>query len=593
VGSVGLKGRATVSEESSTDAPGTTASGDELAPGPEAPPRRSRRALLILSCAAAASAALIAVALVWSLAYGPTGPRFSHLPKPCTLISLATLDAYLPGATATPLSISAGVGQSGFCRWTSTSGGQTTSAFAEVVILGRSSAITSAQQFYATAVSSLGCHCRGVTATTRTVAGLGDQAAVVFITARPDANLRTAPNSGSAGTCLIVRSSNAVIILNYTAMATATGTLLPPGTHAAQVTFLTSMARDILAGLARPAASPAPGLAAPISPEPHYAGHRDPCRLITAATLARYLPGSTVGPLGNPAASPSAPSQMSSCGWASSTSTGILLNLNVFRDASSAFQQFTADTQGSGQSGAGTTVTGTQVLPGLGETAFAVFQTQNGAHLAELFVWSGNAELQFSYYGPGGRPPDRATLLTGGIAMARDALAALANPAASAYLQEPVYASPHDPCTLIRPATVATYLPGSTASPTTDNNPLSQLNSCSWTGVNGSLSLFATIYPDPDSALGGFQADLQQSQQKQSGITYDGSEPVRDLGQQATAVFETSVGSPEVNLYILAGNAEIDLDFFDAPFSGPQPGRAAVLAAGIVMAREVLADLPH
>ncbi|MGH3256893.1 MAG: hypothetical protein ACRDOU_16110 [Streptosporangiaceae bacterium] len=43
----------------------------------------------------------------------------------------------------------------------------------------------------------------------------------------------------------------------------------------------------------------------------------------------------------------------------------------------------------------------------------------------ELWVWSGNAELQDSYYGPGGSSPDHTTLLTGAIATARDALAGL------------------------------------------------------------------------------------------------------------------------------------------------------------------------
>jgi hypothetical protein len=68
---------------------------------------------------------------------------------------------------------------------------------------------------------------------------------------------------------------------------------------------------------------------------------------------------------------------------------------------------------------------------------------------------------------------------------------------------------------------------------------------------------------------------------------------VKDLGQQATALFQTSYGSANVELVVLSDNAEIEVNYSPMPLGGPQPSRAAMLAADIVMAREVLAGLPR
>lgn len=93
-----------MSEESSPDAPGTVASHAEPATAPEEPrPRPLRQRILILSCAAV-SLLMIATALVWALAFPPPGPRYSELPEPCALIGLATLNTFLPGATASQVS---------------------------------------------------------------------------------------------------------------------------------------------------------------------------------------------------------------------------------------------------------------------------------------------------------------------------------------------------------------------------------------------------------------------------------------------------------------------------------------------------------
>jgi hypothetical protein len=69
----------------------------------------------------------------------------------------------------------------------------------------------------------------------------------------------------------------------------------------------------------------------------------------------------------------------------------------------------------------------------LGEAALAAFITVDGTPNVELLVRSGNVELDYVYSAGGAPLPDRAMLLAAGIAMAREGLAALANPAASSF----------------------------------------------------------------------------------------------------------------------------------------------------------------
>ncbi len=157
-----------------------------------------------------------------------------------------------------------------------------------------------------------------------------------------------------------------------------------------------------------------------------------------------------------------------------------------------------------------------------------------------------------------------------------------------------MYTSPHDACTLIKAWTLATYAPGATVDliPLPNVGGLPQLSDCGWGAQNGSLSLFVTIYVDADGALGGYQTALQTGHQNPNGNTFDGARPVKGLGDQATAIFETSLGNPEVDLYVVSGNADIEMSFTDVLFS-PTLSRAGKLAADVAMARDVLADLPR
>ncbi len=533
---------------------------------------------------------MIATALVWALAFPPPGPRYSELPEPCTLIGLATVNTFLPGALASQVSTAApSHGKAASCGWASARDREDRSVGALVEIFSSSSAITDAQQDYDMWVSTIG-HNKGIAASTRPVAGLGDRATALLLTARSAADFAAVVNANAdPGAYLVVWSSNAVLVLNYGIVAVAGGATQVPTPGGAQLPDLISMARAILSSLAQPATvSSAPG--APSSPRvPHYAGRRDPCRLITAATLATYAAGATVSPVA--ISSPPGSAQMNSCSWGTtSPSPYVELTLTLFPDYASAQQGFTSQLQTDAQSASGMTVTGGQFLAGLGDEAADIFQSRSGAPAVELLVGSGNAVIDLSYTGPGAQSPDHAVLLAGGIAMARDALAALASTSASSYRQGPVYAQPSDLCQLIRVSTVDRYLPGATVS--VDN----ATSLCDWISSNQALTLEVTIDSDLDSAQGDFERDVQFNQGSQSGSTFDGAQSVKSLGMLATATFQTSIGAPGVELDIWSGNAVIEINVSDLStlsFLGPVLSHGAELADGVALARDVLANLPR
>jgi hypothetical protein len=348
-----------------------------------------------------------------------------------------------------------------------------------------------------------------------------------------------------------------------------------------------SMARGVLADLARPGSAPATA-SAPTSPEPYYAGRRDPCRLITATTLARYAPGATLG-LGPVPSSSETQRRSNGCTW-SSGNTFIFLTLNAFPNAASAAQGYQTDAEAIGRGG--NDVTGTQWLPDLGQSAAAIFKTQSGKNGVELLVWSGNVELDYWYTSTGGPARSRATLLAGTIAMGRDGLATLTSPAASSFPPEPRYASPHNACTLIRPSTLARYVSGATVDklPTSSVSGAPQTTGCDWTSDSVGILLSVTISADPDSAKGNYQFDIQGAKQGQADTKFLGAQSVPGVGEQATAVFQTVAGSPAVTLYVLSGNASLEVSSSDVGGSPPL-SRAGKLAADIAAARDVLAGL--
>jgi hypothetical protein len=408
-----------VSEESSTGAAGITEPAGSGAPAPlsTAPWRRRTSLRVRLATGVVAAAVLVSVVIVVVKSVSPR-PAYGSLPAPCAVVSLATVARYLPDPTPTPESMPADrTYQAGSCKWASAAGGEDRTLVAQVFVFDESSAMTAVQQAYNGSLSAFGCHCQGVTVSTRPVAGLGDQAAAFFIADGPAAAVATAPNAAFPGASLLVRSSNAEIALNYDVTDPATGTPVASAAGPGQLTGMIAVARGILATLA----APADAASVPVSAEPHYAGLPDPCLLITAATLAAYAPGARVSP--QPAGG-SASSQSTSCSWGSS-SRSVLLTLSSFPDAVSARQNYEIDAQANSRSISGETVTGSVWMPGLGEEATAIFQTRSSGQGVAMIVWSGNVEISLWYAATGSPAPDRGTLLTGGIAMARDVLAAL------------------------------------------------------------------------------------------------------------------------------------------------------------------------
>jgi hypothetical protein len=550
----------------------------------------SRTSLRVRVAAGVTAAAVIAaIVFVTMPSSPPPKPTYASLSVPCSLVSLATLARYLPNPMGTPLSTyGASTIRAGGCKWSGMTGGQDRTLQAIIGVFGSSSAVTDAQHDYNARVSALGCHCKGVSVSTRPVTGLGDGATAVFITAGPDPDFATAPNATAAGVNLIVWSSNAGMTLSYTAIVA--GTVLPP--DPATLDWLVAMAHGILADLARPAAISA----APVSPEPHYAGSRDPCRLVTAATLARYASDAVVtGNTNSSITKDPTGARTSICSWLSASgSIYVMLRLDVFPDAASAQHGFDEDAQGFSQSGNGLTVTGTRWLTDVGEEAAALDQTRGTEHGVEMLVWSGNIELDYWYSNSGSPPPDSAILLAGGIAMARDGLAALASPSASSYPQGPVYANPHDACPLVKGSTLARYVPGATVDQTPGPNLVGpELSTCQWNAPTGILILSVTVDADADVAQGYYQVSLQQAHEDQAGTRFDGAQSVPGLGNRATVVFDFDpTGSPEVNLEVWSGNAEIEMSI-DDPAYGPTLSRAQKLGADIAMVRDVLTDLPR
>ena len=576
---------------------GTQAAGEAEEPIPPSRwsrvlPRWVRRRPRIAAVTAGVLAAAVIAAIVYAVTQ-PSAPRpaYASLPKQsCALVSSAELAKYLPGATGMPLSVDTGnnTTKNDVCKWFSTTGGEDRTLVAQAIIFRSSSAISQAQQSYRGLVSFLECHCPGVTVSTQPVTGLGDQATEVFVVAGPDAKADTSSNADSPGASLLVRSSNAVISLNLNTTAAATGASRssPPGS--AQSAGMISLARGILAVLARPASISSASIAH-VSAEPHYAGPADPCRLIGQATLARYAPGAAVTPTSSPGTSPS------SCAW-ESDGARILLNLTTFPSPLGAQQRYSLEAGALSRSVSGLTVTGAQVLDDLGEGATAAFQRRDEDNAVEVLVWSGNADLDVIYTGlasAGSAKPDRATLTTGAIAMARDGLAALANPSVSSYPQGPHYARPSDPCRLVRASTLASYAPGASVEqlPAASGTNLSN---CAWGAQSGNLFLSVTTYSDTDSAQGGLEFDIQFAHKNPGDQAFKGSQPVRGLGEQAIAIFETTMGnSPGVDLYVWSGNVVVEMSYSDVPFGGPPLSRAGKLAADIAMARDVLAGLRH
>ena len=593
-----------MSDEPDVTAPGHGAPADDAAdtpPGPEAAApaprrlgpmpwsqirRRPRIAAITVCVVVAGAVAGIGLA---TMPGTPPGPQYASLPaQPCSMLRSADVARYLPGATGSPLSIpGSSQVRIGTCKWSAGVGGEDKTLLTQAVIFGSPSGIAEAQASYRSTLSSLKCRCPRVTASARPVVGLGDQAAEVFVAPRPDADFSSAPNASYPGTTLLIRSSNAIVFLGLDTTAPGTGASLaaPPG--AAQLAALTSMARDVLSALARPAAIRPPAIAS-VTAQAHYAGRPDPCKMISSATLSKYAAGVILLPGLAPSAGPT---QRSECSW-TSDSISLTVTLNRYPGTADALRDFSADV-----ASVGVTPTGARSIPDLGDAAAGTYTIDSGSDSVDLFVWSGNVYLDYSFKDTGSGPSrlDRAAPLAGVIAMARDGLTALARPALSSYGQGPRYASPHSACTMVKASTLARYVPGVTVDPdarTDSGGAPPHLTECGWGSGSVSITLIVTIDAAADDAQGQFESGVQFSMKDQGDTKYRGMRPVHGVGEQADAFFQILAGSPAVDLLVWSGNAEVDVSCSDVGF-GPPLSRAGKLAADIAIARDVLASLPR
>jgi len=140
-------------------------------------------------------------------------------------------------------------------------------------------------------------------------------------------------------------SSNALIDLTLDSTAAATGAFLARPPDTAQLNELVSMARDTLDALARPSSVRPPPTAA-VTRQARYADRRDPCRLISQATLDRYAPGAFLQP--DPETGGKALPEQSECEWNANDSisddgTSVALTLQLSRGTDGALAAFNAD----------------------------------------------------------------------------------------------------------------------------------------------------------------------------------------------------------------------------------------------------------
>jgi hypothetical protein len=424
-------GGAQPGEPADARAPDTPAPDAVTPDAPATTPWFRRKPLIVGFGAGLLVAAVIAAVVLVIVPSGGQRLKYTGMPAPCITVAAATLAKYMPDATSSPQSMaSSSSHQVGACSWSSITAGQNRNLLVEVDVFSSSSGLTSAQQAYQRFASASAC-CKNLTVSTRSVTGLGDQAAVHFITDKPAAKGATVP---PPGVILAVRSGNADINLIYSTFPIGSARLSL--TPAAELTGTIAMARDVLAALANPAAaasaaatpttatSPAP--TAPSSPPgPRYASPRDACTLVKASTLARYTPGAAADKIPVPSNTvPGAP-QLSNCAWAAPNGS-IVLELTVDSDSASAQQGYEFGVQFARQNGNETTFHGAQTVTGVGQQATAIFETLTGSPSVALYVWSGNAEFEVSITDlPFSTPLSRATKLAADISMARDVLADL------------------------------------------------------------------------------------------------------------------------------------------------------------------------
>jgi hypothetical protein len=312
-------------------------------------------------------------------------------------------------------------------------------------------------------------------------------------------------------------------------------------------------------------------LASPGRPSPRYSALPDPCALVSAANIGRYAPGAQKFP---PSLDVSSGIVFGDCSWSAGSAT---IDVQVTLNSSAADAAKMMGPQGASRS--------MEPVAGLGDRAVAYLTAGGDVRIADLTVQSGNAIIGVSYGSPAGSH-DATAVQSAAKALARAALALLPTaPAAgtdvgasgfpaSARPGRP-YASPASACALVRPALLASSLPGAavdpgeTASLTAGS---SSTTDCSWTAANGTLSV--DPHSEPAITAYGPGGTVQR---------------ITGLGDQATAYFAAPSGPPLIVLTADSGNAVVTVDI---RWTG-HLARAMQLAETEAIVRDVLGALPR
>lgn len=359
-----------------------------------------------------------------------------------------------------------------------------------------------------------------------------------------------------------------------------------------------------------------------------YASLPGPCALVTAATLAQYMPGAASTVQSMPS---SGTHQVDSCDWTAISSyqaRQLHVTIDLYRSSSGvADARRILSPHATAACKCAMTV---RSVTGLGDEAKTVLITfdknafpQGGGVIppeAAVVVQSGNVSFQVFYnvtiynaQRPGPPVPAPAVERTAAVAAARDVLAALADPGAARpgapSVEGPDYPLPARPCGLITAATLATMLPKAQAGPAQkQSNTVSDTEGCGWQGqttaltLNLSVTIFHGVARIEDA-----HSSLEYQTQTDSQNSADGSlrtlttkmAPVPGLGNQATAIFQDTAYTDEsglisyrVELLAWSGNALIVAQVNGFVGETDPPTQATALRYAVAMARDALTALP-
>jgi hypothetical protein len=344
-------------------------------------------------------------------------------------------------------------------------------------------------------------------------------------------------------------------------------------------------------------AAAATWLASPGRPGPRYSALPDPCALVSAASIGRYAPGAQKFPTSLDVSSGIV---FGDCIWSAGQTT-ISVEVTLYSSAADAAE--TMAPHGALRS--------RQPVVGLGDRAVADLTDNRNIRTSQLTVESGNAIIDMSYSSPAGSH-DAAAVQSAATALARAALASLPTaPAAgtgtgavgfpaSARPGSP-YARPASACALVRPALLASSLPGAAVDPgETASLTVGSSGSadCSWTAASGTLRVYvAVLGPAPASPCSSLHSEpgIMGCVSTSSSVIASFYGPggtvqrISGLGDQATAYLAAPSGPPYIIVTADSGNAVVTVNMH---WTG-QLARATQLAETEAIARDVLGALPR